>query len=153
MKFAQIAILGAAILLCSCASAGLDRVQNEESKHSIYDCSGIHLRNASWEFIDQYGQQVRVTGRCVNGMRHGNFYFYVEGVNVAKTKYIRNDEYKTVCLEGNKSYKVLEYCMKSYVEKTKESKNSRPVEESSLTTTQTTKSTTVTTQTTKYNWD
>lgn len=114
MKFAQAIVLGAAMVLCSCASAEYKTLQDEESIHRPHNCSGLHVRNATWEFVDQYNQQVNVTGKCVEGMRHGNFNFYIDGVQVAVTKYVRDEEKFTRCYVGGQSYKILSDCIESH---------------------------------------
>ncbi len=120
MKLSQIALIGAAMVLCSCAGAVYDRYQDEDSKHRPYDCSGLHLSGASWDFTDQYGQHVHVTGKCSKGMKNGTFDFYVDGFRVARTKYARDEEVRTNCLAGvGQSYTPLSYCMKAYVERTR----------------------------------
>lgn len=120
MKLRQVALIGAAMLLCSCASAGYERYQDEESQHRPYNCAGYHVSHASWDFNDQYGQQVHVTGKCSKGMKHGTFDFYVDGFRVARTKYARDEEIKTACYAaGSQSTMPLSYCMQSHVEKTR----------------------------------
>lgn len=115
MKFVQAIALGATTILCSCASMNYKTVQDEESKHHPHNCSGLHVRNASWEFVDQYNQQVNVTGKCVEGMRHGNFKFTIDGVQVAVTKYVRDEEKYNTCYVGGQSYIILSDCIESYV--------------------------------------
>ena len=99
----------AAATLTSCSS--YRKVQTEESHKSAFDCAGYHVSKASWEFTDNYGQTVNVTGRCTKGMRHGNFDFFVDGKQVARTKFVRNEEVKTACFVNGKSRTDLYTCM------------------------------------------
>lgn len=111
------------MLSYSCANVEYKKIQDEESKHRPYSCVGYHVSKAAWEFVDQYDQQVQVTGKCVQGMKHGNFTFYLDGTKVAVAKYVRDEEKYTTCYEnGGQTYKVLSSCIESYVQAKKSQK-------------------------------
>ena len=52
-----------------------------------------------------FGQKVDVIGKCTRGMKNGNFDFYVNGIQVARTKFSRDEEIKTKCfINGVQTY-------------------------------------------------
>lgn len=104
-------ISGIALITASCAS--YVRVQTTENQSTAFDCTGLHLKQGSWHFTDDFGQNVLVTGSCAKGMRHGTFDFYVDNEQVARTKFIHNVENKTTCfVNGSKARLDLNNCMK-----------------------------------------
>jgi hypothetical protein len=108
----------AAFLLCACSS--YQKFQTEADINKPYDCTGLHMNYASWRFSDEYDQDITVTGRCSKGMKHGYFNFFVDGYQVARTKFTRNQEVETLCYAiGNKHTIDLRTCMIDNVRKTK----------------------------------
>ena len=107
-----------ALILCGVAASltacggNYRRMQSIEEQNAPYTCAGLHMRNAQWHFVDDFGQRVDVIGQCNRGLKHGTFEFYVERQMIAKTKYVRDNEAKTTCLVQGKSKLDLNTCMK-----------------------------------------
>jgi len=97
------------LALSSCAT--YERGLDSSPMYGLPNCSGLHMRNATWYYNDAYGNRVDVIGRCAKGMMHGNFEYSVNGVLAAKTKFIRDQEYKTACFVGRKHRSMLYACM------------------------------------------
>ncbi|SHK70388.1 MULTISPECIES: hypothetical protein [unclassified Fibrobacter] len=94
------------------------------------------MEQANWYFVDEFKQAVTATGRCSRGMKHGFFEFFVDGYEVARTKYTRDLEVETLCFAiGEKRTEDLKTCMKENARKTKKADVSRekqkPVHKSS----------------------
>ena len=106
-----------ALLLCSCSS--YQRFQTEADQNQPYNCIGLHIEHASWHFVDEYNQEIEATGRCSRGMKHGYFNFYVDGYQVARTKYTRDQEMETLCYAIGNRLTDLRTCMIENVQKTK----------------------------------
>ncbi len=80
-------------------------------------CDGLHMKNATWSFVDDYGFKVNVDGRCHSGRRHGQFNFYIDNQMIAKTKFIKGVENKTACkATGREERTSLAQCMQTYAE-------------------------------------
>ena len=105
-------ICAAMTLLCSCGGS-YQRYQDEASRHRPCNCDGYHVNNATWEFSDNLGQQILVSGRCYKGMKHGSFDFFVDGTLVARTKFSRDNEIKTQCFIEGVHVVNLQTCMTS----------------------------------------
>lgn len=104
------ALIGATTILFS-SCGGYLRQQDYNSINRPCDCTGYHLKNAVWHYTDRFGQNVDVVGKCSKGMKHGNFDFFVGGMQVARTKFSRDEEIKTKCFIGNGQTYNLYTCM------------------------------------------
>ena len=109
-----------AFLLCSCSS--YQKYQTSADQNKPFDCTGLHMEHASWYFVDEYNQSVTATGRCSSGMKHGFFEFYIDGYEVARTKFTRNQEVETLCFANSANGRRtvnLKTCMIDYLEESK----------------------------------
>ena len=115
LKKMQIPVLlcAAAAFLSSCGGTYYEKVQDEYSKNRPFNCSGLHVKQGSWHYVDSFGQIVDTRGRCYKGMKHGAFDFYVNGYKVATTKYERDTEIYTSCYVKGKRTINLETCMRA----------------------------------------
>lgn len=77
------------------------------------------MNYATWYFSDEYDQNITVNGRCSSGMKHGFFNFFVDGYQVARTKFTRNQEVETLCYALGDRHTDLRTCMIENVRKTK----------------------------------
>lgn len=110
-KISLILILcGIAATLIACG-VSYKHTQTIEEMSQPYTCAGLHMKQAQWRFLDDFGQQVNVTGSCKKGMKHGNFEFIVNGNLIAKTKYSHDVETKTTCVVMGKTRTNLNNCM------------------------------------------
>lgn len=105
-----VAISLVAALFTSCSS--YNNFQTTEQMSQPFICTGLHLKNAQWNFVDDYGVKIHVDGRCHAGRRHGQFNFFEGNRMLAKTKFSKDKEIKTACIlpAGQKST-TLEECM------------------------------------------
>lgn len=92
----------AAFTLSACGS--FSKVQTEQQKHAMPFCGGLHINNATWDYTDQFGNQIHVIGDCRKGMMHGGFTYMMDGKLVAKSKFSKNSEIKTSCVVNDKKY-------------------------------------------------
>ncbi len=99
-----------AVTLTSCGSYYM-KVQDEVSRKGPVNCSGYHVKNATWNFFNNLDENIYVTGRCIKGMKHGGFDFFIEGKHVARTKFVRDNEVKTACFVNGKSKLDLNSCL------------------------------------------
>ena len=106
-----------ALLFCSCSS--YQKYQTAADQNKPYNCTGLHMNYASWHFTDEYGQDITVNGRCSKGMKHGYFNFFVDGYQVAHTKFTRDQEMETLCYAIGDKHTDLNRCMIENVRKTK----------------------------------
>lgn len=107
----RLAFIGLAVfILCSC-SAGYQKEQDESSMNGPVSCEELHVRTATWHFMDNQGLQYDIVGRCVKGRKHGNFDFLVNGQLVARTKYTRDAEVKTKCYVKDVKAGNLDHCL------------------------------------------
>ncbi len=85
-----------AALTISCSSYA--KHQTPEQMSTPFICTGLHMKNAQWDFVDDYGVKIHVDGRCHAGRRHGQFNFYYNNKMLAKTKFVKDKEVKTTCI-------------------------------------------------------
>lgn len=105
-------VLGTSVLmLTSCGGGKFQKFQTSEQMNTPFNCSGLHMRNAQWHFVDDFGQTVDAIGTCKKGMKHGNFKFSINGTVVAKTKYNKDIEIKSVCMLDPKNSVSFAFCM------------------------------------------
>lgn len=105
------AILSIAASLTACGGS-YKKTQTIEEMQQPMNCAGLNMKRAQWSFVDDFGQQVEVTGTCKKGMKHGNFTFSVGGNKIAVSKFIKDQENKTSCFaNGEKSRIDLQSCM------------------------------------------
>jgi len=102
-------ICATAMLFSSCG--GYLRHQDYNSMNRPCDCTGYHMNHAVWHYTDRFGQTVDVVGKCTRGMKNGNFDFFVDGIQVARTKFSRDEEIKTKCLISGGQVYNLYTCM------------------------------------------
>ena len=100
---------GALFVLTGCASYSM--VQTPTMKDRPPSCEDLHIHYAEWNYKDTFGNDYHTVGRCVKGMMHGEFSYMMNGNLIARTKYTRNAEVKTVCLVGKKHASLLSYCL------------------------------------------
>jgi len=125
-----IAFCTLALTLCSCSS--YQKYQTKADQQIPYDCTGLHIEHASWYFIDEFNQPVTVTGRCSRGMKHGYFQFFIDGIQVARTKFTRNQEVETLCYAlDNRHTDNLKTCIIANAKKRKGVKKTVPEEKQS----------------------
>ena len=103
--------LGATALLISACASGFNKHQTVEQTMQPFNCFGLHMKNAQWHFVDDFGQSVDATGTCKKGMKHGNFQFFINNELVAKVKYSRDNEVQTYCAQTPGIPKSLAACM------------------------------------------
>lgn len=104
-KLCCVAMACATSLLLSSCAGSYDRYQEESDKYKPCNCDGYHMNHAEWHYVDRFGQKVDVIGKCTRGMKNGNFDFYVNGIQVARTKFSRDEEIKTKCfINGVQTY-------------------------------------------------
>ncbi|MBR4348266.1 hypothetical protein [uncultured Fibrobacter sp.] len=106
-----ITLCSLAALLCSCGGS-YRTVQTPEEMTKPFSCTGLHVSNATWHFVDELGQNVDVQGHCAKGKKHGQFEFYIQGKMIAKTKFTRDVENKTTCYAMAQTRMNLNDCMK-----------------------------------------
>ena len=105
-----------AFALSACAT-GYEDVQQKEQMMQRPNCTGLHVGHASWRYTDANGYPVSVQGKCVKGMKHGRFIYYLGGKKVAVSSFHQDVERKTTCLaQGKKSRTVLEKCLEEQSE-------------------------------------
>lgn len=97
-KILIIGSLAVMSMLSACAGVKYSSVQTNAQVNSMPNCSGLHMKNATWSFWDDKGFSYNVTGTCNKGMMHGTFAYYMNGEKVAKVKFVKNNEVKTSCL-------------------------------------------------------
>lgn len=108
--------LSIAATLTACGGS-FRKVQTPAEMQQPMNCTGLHMKNATWMFTDDFGQQVTVTGTCKKGQKHGNFTFKVGEKTVAVTKFVKDIENKTACTATNEKTRTpLEECMKQFNE-------------------------------------
>jgi hypothetical protein len=105
---------GALFVLTGCASYSM--VQTPTMKDRPPSCEDLHIHYAEWNYKDTFGNDYHTVGRCVKGMMHGEFSYMMNGNLIARTKYTRNAEVKTVCLVGKKHASLLSYCLNEAVQ-------------------------------------
>ena len=110
-KFPLILALGSIAAVLIACGGNYSRAQTFEQQNSPFNCVGLHLKNAQWHFVDDFGQRVDVMGSCHAGMKHGTFQFIVNGQLVAKTKFSKDSERKTTSLVMGKTRTNLINCM------------------------------------------
>lgn len=119
--FILIAISLVAAVITSCSSYA--KHQTIEQMNTPFDCTGLHMKNAQWDFVDDYGLKIHADGRCHAGRRHGQFNFYHNNKMLAKTKFVKDKEVKTSCMiEGRQMATSLESCMNMHANAIKNSK-------------------------------
>ena len=106
---------GALFVFAGCAMYGT--IQTNDMMNRPPSCEDLHVHFAQWDYNDGYGNDFHTVGRCARGMMHGEFSYMMNGVLVAKTKFIRNVESKTVCFVGKKHASQLNYCLSEAVQK------------------------------------
>lgn len=110
ITLAAISVL-AALTLSACGS--FSKVQTERQKNAMPFCGGLHMRNATWNYVDQFGNNIYVTGGCNKGMKHGGFTYMMDGKLIATVKYTRDAEIKTACQATGQKYRsTLDACLK-----------------------------------------
>ena len=77
------------------------------------------MERATWHFVDEYDQEIIAYGRCSRGMKHGFFEFYIDGYQIARTKYTRDQEMETLCYANGNRLTNLRTCMIDNVRKTR----------------------------------
>lgn len=118
-KIILIAFALCTMLTLSACGGKFAKQQTPEQMAQPMNCAGLHMRNATWNFTDNYGQAVVAVGTCKKGMKHGNFVVSVNGTNVAKSKFSKDAEVKTTCLVGgNKIRTTLDLCMQANAQNT-----------------------------------
>lgn len=106
---------GALVVFAGCAM--YSTIQTNDMMNRPPSCEDLHVHFAQWDYNDGYGNDFHTVGRCARGMMHGEFSYMMNGVLVAKTKFIRNVESKTVCFVGKKHASQLNYCLSEAVQK------------------------------------
>ena len=106
---------GALVVFAGCAM--YSTIQTNDMMNRPPSCEDLHVHFAQWDYNDGYGNDFHTVGRCARGMLHGEFSYMMNGVLVAKTKFIRNVESKTVCFVGKKHASQLNYCLSEAVQK------------------------------------
>lgn len=106
---------GALFVFAGCAM--YSTIQTNDMMNRPPSCEDLHVHFAQWDYNDGYGNDFHTVGRCARGMMHGEFSYMMNGVLVAKTKFIRNVESKTVCFVGKKHASQLNYCLSEAVQK------------------------------------
>ena len=102
-------LMGSLFTLTACSS--YERVQTAEMMEGLPNCLGLHMTGARWHYTDVNGNAIDVIGRCTQGRLHGNFDYSMNGVLVARTKFVNGAEYKTACLVGKKHRAFLQACL------------------------------------------
>lgn len=110
-KISLILALGSIAAVLTACGGSYSRTQTLEQQNAPFNCAGLHVKNAQWHFVDDFGQRVDVMGSCHAGMKHGTFDFVVNGKLVAKSKFIKDSERKTTCLVMGKTRTNLINCM------------------------------------------
>ncbi|MCQ2123877.1 MAG: hypothetical protein MJZ25_06790 [Fibrobacter sp.] len=109
--FILIAISSVAAFFSACGGSYSNH-QTVEQMSQPFVCEGLHMKNAKWDFVDDYGMKIHVDGRCHAGRRHGQFNFYSNNEMLAKTKFVKGEEVKTACMiKGKQMRTTLEKCM------------------------------------------
>lgn len=112
-KIITLAALSVLATLALTACGGYSKFQTEQQKNAMPFCGGLHMRNATWNYVDQFGNNINVTGDCNKGMKHGGFTFMMDGKLVATTKYSKDAEIKTACQATGKKYRsTLDACLR-----------------------------------------
>lgn len=100
----------AAFTLSACG--GYSNIQTDQQRQAMPFCGGLHLKSASWNYVDQFGNNIFVNGSCNKGMKHGNFTYMMDGKLIATVKYSRDGELKTSCQATGKKYRsTLDACL------------------------------------------
>ncbi len=102
-------LIGSLFALTACSS--YERVQTAEMMNGLPNCLGLHMTGARWHYVDINGNAIDVVGRCTQGRLHGNFDYSMNGIFVARAKFVNGAEYKTACFVGKKHQAILQACL------------------------------------------
>ena len=125
-KISLILALGSIAAVLTACGGSYSRTQTLEQQNAPFNCAGLHVKNAQWHFVDDFGQRVDVMGSCHAGMKHGTFDFVVNGKLVAKSKFIKDSERKTTCLVMGKTRTNLINCMQILASQTQNAPMMQP---------------------------
>ena len=118
----SLALSRVAMQLTSCGNYA--RQQTPEQMSTPFICEGLHVKRAQWDFVDDYGLKIHVDGRCHSGQRHGQFNFFYNNRQLAKTKFVNDREVKTACkVQGREISTNLENCMNMHANAIKDTKS------------------------------
>lgn len=118
----------AGVLLVAAGCASYSAFQTDAMKNRAPTCEDLHIHYAEWDYRDNFGNVYHTVGRCVRGMKHGEFSYMMNGKLIAKTKFIRNAESKTACYVGKKHASQLTFCLDEAVQMTGRRLDSQPAQ-------------------------
>lgn len=111
-RIVTIAAISALAAFTLSACGGYSNIQTDQQRQAMPFCGGLHLKSASWNYVDQFGNNIFVNGSCNKGMKHGNFTYMMDGKLIATVKYSRDSEHKTSCQATGKKYRsTLDACL------------------------------------------